>query len=352
MTPKSIILLSFLACVLLNGCTLCQNAKRTLFNEPSDFSWMADRKQSLEVYRSWADSAWCEHSSTESGQHVSDAYIGGFKEGFVDLVYAGGTGEPPPVPPRKFWNVGVRNPNGHSEATDWFAGFRHGALVALEEGYRERTLVPSSLFLFGLQEDCQQEKPCFQEPQSTIQTEPGPPEIVSPGQQAPKQQAPKTVTEFFEPETPARTTEALDALPDTPMPSMDVSDVELVPATEKLPQPLRVPEVDRLPQPPEPKQQVPEKEGDSPDVHDIFGIRPARQAVQEPPVLQRAKFEEFLQADAVHQPETTVHPARTAFVSALRNRAAATPTAPTAGMMKRHGNSNSGHHEHPPTSNR
>ena len=134
MTSKPALLLCLIACISLAGCTLCKNAKRTVLDEPSEFSWMKDRKQSLAVYRTWANHAWCEQCSTDPKQCATGAYVAGFKDGFVDYVYGGGTGEPPPVPPQSFWNVEKRNPRGHSAAIDWFAGYRHGALVAREEG--------------------------------------------------------------------------------------------------------------------------------------------------------------------------------------------------------------------------
>ena len=126
---KRFTLLSLVVLALLPGCTLCKNAKRTIIDEPSDFSWMEDRKESIEVYHCWADRAWREQSSADPEQCTSRIYIAGFKDGFVEYVFAGGTGEPPPVPPRQYWNVDKRNPRGHMAATDWFAGFRHGAQV-------------------------------------------------------------------------------------------------------------------------------------------------------------------------------------------------------------------------------
>lgn len=76
---------------------------------------------------------------------ASPDYVAGFRDGFVDYVYAGGTGEPPPVPPRRYWNVGLRSPGGKARANDWFAGFRHGARSAHDGGYREMGTVRGML---------------------------------------------------------------------------------------------------------------------------------------------------------------------------------------------------------------
>src|SRR5688500_7470219 len=73
----------------------------------------------------------------------------GFRDGFVDFVYLGGTGEPPPVPPRQFWNVMLRSPEGKVRANLWFDGYRHGAAVARDGGYRELGRVHSSLIGFA-----------------------------------------------------------------------------------------------------------------------------------------------------------------------------------------------------------
>jgi len=145
---RLILLLSLVLVCLFPGCTVCHYANQTLRTERGEFNWKTDRKQSRETYRKWADQAWCQECNADPGLHVPSDYVAGFKDGFVDYVYAGGTGQPPPVPPRKFWNVDFRNPNGHEAAADWFAGYRHGAEVARVEGYRERVTVQSSLFLF------------------------------------------------------------------------------------------------------------------------------------------------------------------------------------------------------------
>ncbi|MCA9151873.1 MAG: hypothetical protein KDA92_21370, partial [Planctomycetales bacterium] len=52
----------------------------------------------------------------------------------------------PPVPPRKYWRVGYRNEAGRQAVQSWYEGFRHGARVAREKGYRDRAVVPASVF--------------------------------------------------------------------------------------------------------------------------------------------------------------------------------------------------------------
>lgn len=123
---------------------MCWNVHRTLIDEPRLFNWKKDWKASRALYSSWATEAW-----HEVGQRCAPCdsieYEWGFLEGFSEYVFAGGTGQPPAVPPRALWNVGNREEDGYRAADDWFAGYRHGANVAREGGYRDLAVVRSSL---------------------------------------------------------------------------------------------------------------------------------------------------------------------------------------------------------------
>src|SRR4029079_17454825 len=55
-----------------------------------------------------------------------------------------GTGEPPPVPPRQYWNAILRTEHGKQRANQWFEGYRHGARVARDGDFREMGIVHSS----------------------------------------------------------------------------------------------------------------------------------------------------------------------------------------------------------------
>jgi hypothetical protein len=131
--------------VSATGCNLCYNAMRTVWYEPKAYSWKHDRRRSIESYSLWADAALADEASRCPDRFGEPDYIMGFRDGFVDFVYLGGTGEPPPVPPRQFWNVMLRSPEGNERANLWFDGYRHGAAVARDGGYRELGRVRSSL---------------------------------------------------------------------------------------------------------------------------------------------------------------------------------------------------------------
>jgi hypothetical protein len=128
----------------LSGCSVCQHARRTVLFEPLDYGWKLDRARSLKTYRRWAVAAWRVETAACPEAAASPHYGQGFQDGFVDYIYAGGEGEPPPIPPRKFWNMAWRGPTGQAAANQWFAGFRRGAQAAHDGGYRQHATVESS----------------------------------------------------------------------------------------------------------------------------------------------------------------------------------------------------------------
>lgn len=148
---------------IIPGCTLCQNIKRSVLSEPTKFSATADRWRSVRTYREWADEAYGRFCPCGQAAPFSCSYEIGFKDGFVDYVYGGGSGEPPPVPPREFWDVRSRTNDGKACAADWFDGYRHGASVARDEGYRDRALVATSRLLACPIDTCQPHVPIIQE---------------------------------------------------------------------------------------------------------------------------------------------------------------------------------------------
>jgi hypothetical protein len=78
----------------------------------------------------------------ESGSAFSKPFYEGFLEGFIDYVEAGGTGEPPYLPPFRYRLSEHRTTEGHAAIQDWYAGFRQGAAAARASGLRELNCVP------------------------------------------------------------------------------------------------------------------------------------------------------------------------------------------------------------------
>ncbi len=134
------LVVSFCTGVLLSGCTVAHNAADTLVVEPIHFPNYLEKCLVRTRTEKLADDAWQE--LTAHGDEHSKDFHRGFRTGFSDYLQFGGKGEPPPVPPRFYWDE--TSPAGRQASQDWFAGFRRGASMAKATGYRELILVPAS----------------------------------------------------------------------------------------------------------------------------------------------------------------------------------------------------------------
>ncbi len=149
------LLIVFAHCILFSGCTLSRNLLRTSVVQPVQYSngWdlMLERHRfrkmarlELERARSMAraetDDYSCEPFSSDEER--------GFEAGFIDFLTYGGTGHPPPLPPRRYWWSGCDNLDDCNAIEDWFKGFHHGAAVAQASGYRDQVTVPLNDSLF------------------------------------------------------------------------------------------------------------------------------------------------------------------------------------------------------------
>jgi len=132
-------------CFMSFGCGPFALATHVLVIEPIQYCKTAD--DILERRRDYtlAEETWQVFAQAHPDHPSSPDYANGFKDGFADYVYAGGTGEPPPLPPRQYWRITYETPQGHQAIEDWFSGFRFGAAVARGSGYRELVTIPSSL---------------------------------------------------------------------------------------------------------------------------------------------------------------------------------------------------------------
>ncbi|TWT96163.1 hypothetical protein Pla108_32500 [Botrimarina colliarenosi] len=139
-----------LLCLGNSGCSVWRYARLSCIEEPKLFCEREDDLASLATYQSWADEAWAETGACCPASCLEIDYAWGFREGFAQYVYAGGTGEPPAMPPRPYWQVDQRTAEGAAAVNSWFAGYRHGASVAREGGYRAATTVRLS----GSLKDC------------------------------------------------------------------------------------------------------------------------------------------------------------------------------------------------------
>jgi hypothetical protein len=143
-------LLSLSLCVLGPGCEtpvgsgleVCRYSTRNFLEAP--VSARDDCKE-----RSWerdqGKAAWQAFQTAHPDQAFSVHYRNGFVDGFADYLYAGGTANPPVVPPWYYRTEPYETPEGLEEVRDWFAGFRDGAGAAQESGLRRLIVVPVTL---------------------------------------------------------------------------------------------------------------------------------------------------------------------------------------------------------------
>jgi hypothetical protein len=116
---------------------LLSTAVQTLGNQiQTSLEEHAERKRN----ERWAEEAW-----QAVGRPASEDYAAGFHNGFTDYLWHGGNGEPPPLPPPKYRALSYQTPEGYRAIEEWFAGYRHGAQVAHQQGYRDLVTGPSSL---------------------------------------------------------------------------------------------------------------------------------------------------------------------------------------------------------------
>jgi len=109
-----------------------------LFNQHVDVV-VAHSRHSAMAKAAW-DSLYCNGASGQSPDFEL-----GFKEGFADFLDFGGSGEPPAIPPRRYWKNRYQTPLGSQAVQDWFAGFRQGTAEAQASGCREYATVPTPL---------------------------------------------------------------------------------------------------------------------------------------------------------------------------------------------------------------
>jgi hypothetical protein len=131
------------AATLCSGCSVAGHWVRNLIVEPAHFDRYSDCLGRKVRDKCLANEAWDEICARD-GDVYSRHYYRGFVDGFTDYLDAGGTGEPPPVPPRSYWRLYYQTPEGHDAIGDWFVGFRHGADVARASGVRELVVIPVS----------------------------------------------------------------------------------------------------------------------------------------------------------------------------------------------------------------
>ena len=80
-----------------------------------------------------AKRAWADRYDNYCDRECADHFGAGFRDGYADVA-KGGTGCPPPLPPRRYWGWRYQNAAGQQGVAAWFDGYPAGARAAEEDG--------------------------------------------------------------------------------------------------------------------------------------------------------------------------------------------------------------------------
>jgi hypothetical protein len=122
---------------------MADNRAPTLVVEPAQCTF-EDQQRTHFHHEKLAREAWDEFCRCNQGHAFSSDYAGGFAAGFADYLDAGGTGDPPPLPPQRYWDQ-----HCPPRSQDWFAGFQTGAGMAQRSQLRQYVIVPTTTQVCG-----------------------------------------------------------------------------------------------------------------------------------------------------------------------------------------------------------
>jgi hypothetical protein len=92
--------------------------------------------------RQLAEQAWQAASCAQPGACGPD-YAQGFKDGFVSFAESGGNGQPPLIPPHRYWHRRYETPEGLHAVESWYAGFVQGSAAAQAGGNGPLEVIPT-----------------------------------------------------------------------------------------------------------------------------------------------------------------------------------------------------------------
>ena len=110
-----------------SGCTLFRGVREQVAYNDGVNDFVLGWRNSV-----WARQAWYERAEHFVGQPHLAVFGAGFRAGYKDVA-SGGSGCPPPLPPRKYWSWQYQTPEGQAKVAAWFSGYPHGARAAEEE---------------------------------------------------------------------------------------------------------------------------------------------------------------------------------------------------------------------------
>jgi hypothetical protein len=128
-------------CALGSGCNVYGNlAHDTVFEVMRVTDECCEKVRN----RRLAIEAWDEAKKCAPEGSYSSHYARGYKDGYADYLYAGGSGEPV-APPACYWGVRFQTPQGYQAIQDWTDGYQQGAADAQQSGLRDFVVFPVDL---------------------------------------------------------------------------------------------------------------------------------------------------------------------------------------------------------------
>lgn len=108
---------------------------------------LKDRRDDLAIHRtnrSLARMAWSDVEGCYDDLPCREDFEKGFKRGYSDRA-SGLNGCPPALPPRRYWRAKLMGHEAMGRANAWFDGYRHGVVIAEQDGNADLARVPSSV---------------------------------------------------------------------------------------------------------------------------------------------------------------------------------------------------------------
>ncbi len=143
--------LVIMLCALCSGCRFADVLVQTTVVEPLGYARGLEERRERIRFRHLAECALVAEKArvrAELDDYECEPFSVdeqcGFLDGFADYLDAGGNGNPPPLPPRRYWRTEHENPDGYQAMQDWYRGYAQGAAAAQASGYRELVTICTS----------------------------------------------------------------------------------------------------------------------------------------------------------------------------------------------------------------
>lgn len=110
-------------------------------------SQLKDRRDDLAIRttnHTIASRAWADVKDCYSDLPCRADFEKGFKRGYADRA-SGLNGCPPALPPRRYWRAKMMGHEAMNRANAWFDGYRHGVVIAEQDGNADLSRVPTSV---------------------------------------------------------------------------------------------------------------------------------------------------------------------------------------------------------------